>query len=331
MYKKTLQLKSITPVFMYGGDGKTPEIRLTEFKGMMRFWWRSYQDIKDIKELLKKEGEIFGDTKGKSTFQMKLSNLKCKTKPITEDFIRPQKYLFFPLELQLNEGRKDFFTYAEIDIELSGFNEKLLDEVGMSLMIAVHLGGFGERARRTGGNFHLSNMGSFDVDLPVKVKEYINLSRKSHFSNYSYTKFPSMIFKTKSYKDEKRLQTFFINKLKEIRESFSNNPIAGEIDRFFLGMPAHFGGIGHKRKDYEVHFNNKKLDRRSSPLAFKIIKENDNFIGLIYLFEGIWLVPDKGITVNKKAFSAEELEEKHKDVHEKVIEMLKDDSSLVEV
>lgn len=331
MYKETLQLESLTPVFMYGGDGKTPEIRLTEFKGMMRFWWRSYQDTKDIKELLKKEGEIFGDTEHKSTFRMKIANLQCKTKRLNKDFIHPIKYLFFPLELQMQEGKREYFNYANIDIELSGFNKKLLDEVSMSLMIAAYLGGFGERARRTGGNFHISNMEQFNIDLPEKIKEYLTLNENNNFSDYSYPKFPAVIFKTKPQHNSSKLQSYFINKLKEIRESFSNNPINEEIDRLFLGMPAYFGGIGQDRKGYEIDVDDKKLDRRSSPLAFKIIKENNNFFGLIYLFEGKFLGSGKGITVNRKGFSAEELEEKHKDVHDTVIEMLKKDSSLVEV
>jgi CRISPR-associated protein Cmr1 len=41
MEKITFECEIITPMFMYGGDGKTLELRPSEFKGMLRFWWRA--------------------------------------------------------------------------------------------------------------------------------------------------------------------------------------------------------------------------------------------------------------------------------------------------
>ncbi len=34
-------LETITPLFLAGADGQTPELRPPSIKGMMRFWWRA--------------------------------------------------------------------------------------------------------------------------------------------------------------------------------------------------------------------------------------------------------------------------------------------------
>ncbi|MDW8109975.1 MAG: type III-B CRISPR module RAMP protein Cmr1, partial [Candidatus Kryptonium sp.] len=48
MHEITLSCSVITPMFMAGADGRTPEIRPSEFKGMMRWWWRAIKAEDDI-------------------------------------------------------------------------------------------------------------------------------------------------------------------------------------------------------------------------------------------------------------------------------------------
>ncbi|MEO0284585.1 MAG: type III-B CRISPR module RAMP protein Cmr1, partial [candidate division WOR-3 bacterium] len=62
MYKLILKCRVITPMFMAGGDGRTPELRPSEFKGMMRWWWRAIRAEEDIKKLREEECKIFGGT-----------------------------------------------------------------------------------------------------------------------------------------------------------------------------------------------------------------------------------------------------------------------------
>lgn len=47
---------------MAGADGRTPELGPSEFKGMMRFWWRAVKAEDDIAKLKKEENGIFGGT-----------------------------------------------------------------------------------------------------------------------------------------------------------------------------------------------------------------------------------------------------------------------------
>jgi len=51
MYSVSFNLETITPLFMIGADGKTPELRPPAFKGMMRFWWSAMRAKEDIPTL----------------------------------------------------------------------------------------------------------------------------------------------------------------------------------------------------------------------------------------------------------------------------------------
>jgi len=79
------QCETITPLFMHGADGKTPELRPASIKGVMRFWWRAingdlplndYKENAKLKGLRSQEAEIFGNTEMKSSFSIKIKNYK---------------------------------------------------------------------------------------------------------------------------------------------------------------------------------------------------------------------------------------------------------------
>jgi len=72
----TFECETITPMFMYGADGKTPELRPASIKGVMRFWWRAICGHLELEDLKEQEGEIFGDTDKKSSFSIKMSKYK---------------------------------------------------------------------------------------------------------------------------------------------------------------------------------------------------------------------------------------------------------------
>ena len=67
----TVTLKTVTPLFLAGADGRTPELRAPSIKGMMRFWWRAMK-VLSIEELRKEEGDLFGssDEGGGSKFAL---------------------------------------------------------------------------------------------------------------------------------------------------------------------------------------------------------------------------------------------------------------------
>ncbi len=69
------ECETVTPMFLAGADGKTPELRPPSIKGAMRFWWRAMNGHISIKELKEEEGEIFGgsgEKEGRSKFGIRI-------------------------------------------------------------------------------------------------------------------------------------------------------------------------------------------------------------------------------------------------------------------
>ncbi len=62
----TFECEVITPMFLAGADGITPELRAPSIKGALRFWWRAMNGHKDLKTLQEEETKIFGGTSGDS-------------------------------------------------------------------------------------------------------------------------------------------------------------------------------------------------------------------------------------------------------------------------
>ena len=54
--------KTITPMFLAGADGNTPEIRPASIKGVLRFWWRALNGHLSSEKLYHQESTIFGGT-----------------------------------------------------------------------------------------------------------------------------------------------------------------------------------------------------------------------------------------------------------------------------
>jgi CRISPR-associated protein Cmr1 len=140
-----LTCRVITPMFMAGADNKTPELRPSEFKGMMRFWWRAIRADNNIENLRKEEAKIFGGTgekEGKSKVMIKV----C-----------PQQISFSSYR-PLPHSQTKRFTFSCIDVNSSTFKiflkgeEKFLNIFKNVFFLTTILGGFGKRSRRGFGS-----------------------------------------------------------------------------------------------------------------------------------------------------------------------------------
>ncbi len=101
MYSLTLKCNLIPPMFMAGADNKTPELRPSEFKGMMRWWWRAIKAEDNIEKLRKEEAQIFGGT-GEKEGKSKIKIVVTLDKPINGNDISTEiknyegiKYLYY--------------------------------------------------------------------------------------------------------------------------------------------------------------------------------------------------------------------------------------------
>ena len=180
----TFTCKVITPMFLAGADGQTPELRAPSIKGAMRFWWRALNGhlvVKkdgrwDYSELKRQEGEIFGGTGEKasrSSFSLQVS---------FDDSVIWDGVPLVPHDQR--KGRQDAFAPKQaftITLRIPNHDNKI--ETLRSLMILGSiLGGVGKRSRRGMGGFTIDRIAQGERDLdytkPNKVEALLPLIQK---------------------------------------------------------------------------------------------------------------------------------------------------------
>lgn len=151
--KKRYRVKTVTPLMMHGwkdnprGGNPNAETRAASFKGVYRYWWRILQyNIKNHKELFKKEGQLFGHASKHSNKSkimisipqnVKSSGFNAKTRPHDSETFKDVSSI-------INE---------EFEIELSVYQKdcKYFDEFKAYFELMLLLAGFGQRSRRGAG------------------------------------------------------------------------------------------------------------------------------------------------------------------------------------
>lgn len=145
MHSVTFQCEIITPMFMAGADGITPELWLPSVKGAMRFWWRAMNGHLRLAQLKSLEGEIFGDTAHRSKFAMHLDEINIKT-------ARKRPTLHKPFEAECILEGSTFKVRLSVPVETQVWDMKKCIAL---FELTCLLGDFGKRARR--------GMGSIDI------------------------------------------------------------------------------------------------------------------------------------------------------------------------
>jgi len=171
---------------MYGADGKTLELRPTEFKGMLRFWWRALHPDLSLKELKEKEREVFGSTERKSLFTIKISTIEQK---VGKFYLLPHKN---KAVFQVHEPGMRF----QINLIFNkGVNEDTINAVKKLFIISTIVGGFGRRSRRGFGSIAIDNINGkkFDSNLYTD-KRYILSSFKDINQNLQLDKDYGSVF-----------------------------------------------------------------------------------------------------------------------------------------
>lgn len=174
----TFHCKVITPMFLAGADGRTPELRPPSIKGAMRFWWRAMNGhlIKDGKldDLIEEEGKIFGDTKQRSSIVLTCEVINKKR--FTASFNGDLRYMAFGAE-----SRTSFGVGTVFNVCLSSKNQAHLKEAKRAFSLLTHLGGLGAKSRNGFGAFTCEDAESFDKILQYDC--FNNLSGESSFTS----------------------------------------------------------------------------------------------------------------------------------------------------
>jgi len=146
MESVTFNCTTITPMFLAGADGRTPELRAPSIKGMMRFWWRAIVANADRAAMQVNEGELWGgsdESKGRSKVIVRVLNPLVRNNEKVSCNMLPHKNKA-PMPA-VNTGVK-------FSICISSHSSESLDDGKKALKTALLLGGFGKRSRRGYGS-----------------------------------------------------------------------------------------------------------------------------------------------------------------------------------
>ncbi|MDD2510964.1 MAG: type III-B CRISPR module RAMP protein Cmr1 [Syntrophomonas sp.] len=182
----TFECETITPMFLRGADGRTPELRAPSIKGAIRYWWRSLQDSTQTKSLLEREINLFGGTgsSGKkspvsirvisklndSSIGHNLWDELDKETPSGKTYYRSKSgsrgihYLFYSV-LPMNTRLDGPYikSGSEFSVILSAYEQEPLQEASIAFMFLSIFGGLGSRVRRGAGSFDIIKVESTNI------------------------------------------------------------------------------------------------------------------------------------------------------------------------
>jgi len=336
-----LKCKVITPMFMAGADGKTPELRPSEFKGMMRFWWRAIRGDDDIEKLREEEAEIFGGTgeeQGKSKVIIKVypkpSNQFLGEK-LKEDFGLEWRYSRNINSLEGRDAGIGYLLYSTVlphkekkyikanfqfNIELSSYDEESFKNALSSLWASIYLGGFGTRARRGAGNTVVEqvegdifgidfihkgesaeDLGKWLKDNLEKCSKFINSNKLKNFC----TKYSNLSFSRIIISNQSFTDwKTALNDIGKIYAGFRTKHKSEIFDTAVFGLP-----VMHRNK---TKVESKFSERRGSPLLIKIFQLNKNFYWAILRLTGEFLQENNPLALKKKINDKWEIEKTQK-------------------
>lgn len=292
MYETEFNLSTITPLYMHGTDKKNLELRPSEFKGMIRFWWRALKAYDNIQKLKEEEEKIFGGTSensGRSNVLLKiLDSHYNKKEHRLEGKDVPISYLLYTV-------RKLSYLSSSFSLSICSKDEKAFKNALAGLWCAINLGGFGSRSRRGAGSLKVEDVNGKTYELSFKpqgenskeMSQWIIENTKkarilvektdAQCSSYSNLSTAEFIISKNSFKTWEEA-------LKDVGKIYMDfrRPRKKEIQLGNFGLPIVHRSDGSviKAEYTENHINRKKekhINRRASPMLFKILQNQNNF------------------------------------------------------
>jgi len=161
--------ETITPMFLAGADGKTPELRPPSIKGAMRFWWRALHGHLSLKDLKKRESEIFGGTgnvQAKSCFSIRVHPLgNCQQ----GDFkLVPHKNFHGRAFVPSCRFAVEFALKERLSEDGKGMDFGV-DHLKKLFLLTCYLGGFGKRVRRGMGSVDVLSINELEDEIPQTI------------------------------------------------------------------------------------------------------------------------------------------------------------------
>jgi len=339
MKEVNLTVKVITPLFM-GGANQQAELRSQSIKGIIRYWWRALKATNDIKKLMEEEAKIFGGyIKKNKELEAISSNIKLFVKIINFTLGVNIKN-DFDLKWSFNKEEKKLYGYnygigylfysvlnrqyykpeTKFEIRIYSRNEEYLKQALAALWCAIYLGGFGARSRRGAGSCVVEDISGNVTDINFipndqnivswyknNFDKCINLIGKNESFVYPYSNLS--ISRILVSKNNKNNFDKWYDALNDLGKKYSDFRYENRVNKFEVGsfgLPV-------------IHSNNQKLlaiknigngkkeiiNRRSSPLIFRIIEFNKKFYWIVLRLAGEFLPDEYVLSFNNKTQKAD--------------------------
>jgi CRISPR-associated protein Cmr1 len=316
MYETEFNLSTITPLYMHGTDKKNLELRPSEFKGMIRFWWRALKAYDNIQKLKEEEEKIFGGTSensGRSNVLLKIiehnSNNSGIHPPLSLDSHYNKKEHRLegkdvPISYLLYTVRELSYLSSSFSLSICSKDEKAFKNALAGLWCAINLGGFGSRSRRGTGALKVEQVNGETYGLAFKP-EGENSKEMSQWIIENTKKARILVEKTgaqcSSYSNLNKAE-FIISQnsfetweeaLRDVGKTYMDfrTPRKKEIQLGNFGLPIVHRSDGSviKAEYTGNHINRKKekhINRRASPISFKILQSQIKFNWMALKFAG---------------------------------------------
>lgn len=214
MQQITFHCETITPMFLAGADGTTPELRSPSIKGALRFWWRAMNGHLGLGKLRELETEIFGGTAGDSGRRSKVIVRIPFTKLETSKELPISKvptyskgrnlqvnifeYLAYGTydwnkELRQNILKRSFYKSKQsFEIRIALLDENYSKEIVLAFKLLSYFGGIGSKSRNGYGSFKINE---FPNDDYIEVLKTLN-GVKNSFTSFSNN---TLFFETQEF------------------------------------------------------------------------------------------------------------------------------------
>ena len=287
MQSITFECEVITPMFLNGADGKTPELRAPSIKGALRFWWRAMNGHLRLEELEKQEIEIFGG--------VGLGNLPAQRSSIViQLFDTELETINYPmLPHRIDDKQYGFPSYADAFDSKEKFKIKLIaqkervfsiEKLKALFELTCLLGGLGKRVRRGMGSvkiigFTQNNEATKDYSPSSTISEIETLIRviSPHFSTHGNAIINTYTGGVENYGWIKQIELGTKPEPNFRRLLSKAGKTASDLKR-------------DKPYNYEVSLGHAFKGRFASPIYVSIIEKDKGFIPIITTLN---TVPDR--------------------------------------
>ncbi len=329
MQKVVFALETVTPLFIGGGDPKNiayEGLRPPSLKGLLRWWFRALAGGNcgnNIALLKEKEEELFGSTSAKSkvilktVFNEHYMGRKVKSVSSSLNWCRNQSisYLFWSV---LRNRRPFIETGSKFKVELMSYDQEALKKAIACLWCLMYLGNVGSRSRRgAGGLAVLINKDVKEIEKLTGLEFVLDKSDSQKICNWIRSNFKKAVTLVTGGKNlrksliEHPIKIIVSKKgwdcwdeaLAEIGSLYKNyrrTKLKDSVDIAVFGLPVIF----RKQDGLPIYgeVDGKKVNRRASPIMFKVYKCKDKYYWGLIRYNGEFLPRNGRIRQGKRTY-----------------------------